>query len=201
MGAFRVHLPLRLEFLKKSFLCKSLEAIQIIKMYKSLILIACTSAIVSAVDPITLGIGSSTYILSGTAAAITSLGILAFAKSLLPAFGNLVPRIGKRDTANAVSSLDMDPLFDAISSVDVADCGKLLVCHIVAKPEAFLTAEESNVANLFRSLGGKIDPLHSKAQYMLAAQIGSYKKTSLCVQQYLKCPYPADQLSSLLKKQ
>ena len=94
-------------------------------MYKSLILIACTSAIVSAVDPITLGIGSSTYILSGTAAAITSLGILAFAKSLLPAFGNLVPRIGKRDTANAVSSLDMDPLFDAISAVDVADCGKL----------------------------------------------------------------------------
>merc|ERR1739840_30308 len=117
---------------------------------------------------------------------------------LLPAFG---VRLLKRDTSNTIAEFNVDPLFEAISAVDVADCGKLLVCHIVAKPEAFLTAEESSVANLFRSLGGKIDPLHSKAQYMLAAQIGSYKKTSLCVQQYLKCPYPADQLSSLLKKQ
>ena len=88
-------------------------------MYKlSLVFIACaSSAIVSAFDPITLGIGSSTYILSGTAAAITSIGVLAFAKALVPAFG----RLGKRDT-NSISELDMDPLYDAISAVDVADC-------------------------------------------------------------------------------
>ena len=93
------------------------------------------------------------------------------------------------------------PLSEAISAVDVTNSGKLLVFNIVAKPEADLTSEESDIDNHFRSLGGKIDPLHSKAQYMLAAQIGSYKKTSLCIQQYLTCPYPDDKLSSLLKKQ
>lgn len=169
-------------------------------MYKlSLVFISCaSSAIVSAIDPITLGIGSSTYILSGTAAAITSIGVLAFAKALLPAFAG---RFGKRDT-NSVSELDMDPIFDAISAVDVADCGKLLVCHVIAKPESQLTNEENLVANLFKSsFNGKVDPLHAKAQYMLAAQIGAYKKPAVCTKQYLKCPYPADQLSSLLKKQ
>ena len=181
-----------------------LLAIQIIKMYKlTLVFIACaSSAIVSAIDPITLGIGTSTYILSGTAAAITSIGVLAFAKALLPAFSGLsLPRIGKRDT-NSVSELDMDPLYDAISAVDVADCGKLLVCHVIAKPQSQLTNEENLVANLFKSsFNGKVDPLHAKAQYMLAAQIGAYKKPAVCTKQYLKCPYPADQLSSLLKKQ
>ena len=173
-------------------------------MYKlSLVFIACaSSAIVSAIDPLTLGIGSSTYILSGTAAAITSIGVLAFAKALLPAFSGLsLPRIGKRDT-NSVSEFDMDPLYDAISAVDVADCGKLLVCHVIAKPQSQLTNEENLVANLFKSsFNGKVDPLHAKAQYMLAAQIGAYKKPAVCTKQYLKCPYPADQLSSLLKKQ
>ena len=182
----------------------SIPAIQIVKMYKlSLVFIACaSSAIVSAIDPITLGIGSSTYILSGTAAAITSIGVLAFAKALLPAFSGLsLPRIGKRDT-NSVSEFDMDPLYDAISAVDVADCGKLLVCHVIAKPQSQLTNEENLVANLFKSsFNGKVDPLHAKAQYMLAAQIGAYKKPAVCTKQYLKCPYPADQLSSLLKKQ
>ena len=182
----------------------SIPAIQIVKMYKlSLVFIACaSSAIVSAIDPITLGIGSSTYILSGTAAAITSIGVLAFAKALLPAFSGLnLSGIGKRDT-NSVSEFDMDPLYDAISAVDVADCGKLLVCHVIAKPQSQLTNEENLVANLFKSsFNGKVDPLHAKAQYMLAAQIGAYKKPAVCTKQYLKCPYPADQLSSLLKKQ
>ena len=137
------------------------------------------------------------FLFIGTGAAIASIGVVAAAVKLLPAFG---VRLLKRE-ANSVSEFDMDPLFDAISAVDVADCGKLLVCHVVAKPESELTSEESSVVSLFKNLGGKIDPLHAKAQYMLAAQIGSYKKTSLCTQQYLKCPYPANQLSSLLKKQ
>merc|ERR1712025_1476622 len=125
------------------------------------------------------------------------IGVVAAAVKLPPAFG---VRLLKRDT-NSVSQFDMDPLFDAISAVDVADCGKLLVCNVVAKPEADLTSEESFVANLFNNFNGKVDPLHSKAQYMLAAQIGAYKKPAICTKQYLKCPYPADQLSSLLKKQ
>ena len=138
------------------------------------------------------------HIFAGTGAAIASLGVVAGAIKLLPAFG---VRLLKRDTSNTVAEFNVDPLFDAISAVDVADCGKLLVCHVVAKPEADLTPAESRVVDLFKSLGNKIDPLHAKAQYMLAAQIGAHKKPSFCIQQYLKCPYPADDLSSLLKKQ
>ena len=99
------------------------------------------------------------------------------------------------------SDLNIDPLFDAISAVDVADCGKLLVCHLVAKPASELTPDETLVVELFESYNGKIHPAHAQAQYMLAAQTGSYKKPEICVKQYFKCPYPTDQLSGLLKQQ
>ena len=36
----------------------------------------------------------------------------------------------------------MDPIFGAISAVDHADCGKLLVCNVVAKTQNELTTEE-----------------------------------------------------------
>ena len=39
-------------------------------------------------------------------------------------------------------TLDMDPIFGAISAVDHADCGKLLVCNVVAKTQNELTTEE-----------------------------------------------------------
>ena len=63
-----------------------------------------------------------------------------------------------------------------------------------------LTIEESRIVKLFRSFNGKVDPLHAQAQYMLAAQTGLYKKPAVCVTQYVKCPYEANQLSSLLKQ-
>ena len=40
------------------------------------------------------------------------------------------------------STLDMDPIFGAISAVDHADCGKLLVCNVFAKTQNELTTEE-----------------------------------------------------------
>ena len=91
-------------------------------------------------------------------------------------------------------------LFDAIAAVDLADCGKLMVCHITAKNEADLSVEEVRVAKLFKSFNGKVDPLHAQAQYMLAAQTGAYKKPEICALQYQRCPYPAEQLSQLLKQ-
>ena len=95
--------------------------------------------------------------------------------------------------------MKLDPLFDSIAAVDIADCGKLLVCHVTAKPQEDLTVEESRIARFFQQYKGKVDPLHAQAQYMLAASTGSYKRPEVCVQQYVKCPYPADKLGDLLK--
>jgi hypothetical protein len=105
-----------------------------------------------------------------------------------------------KSLATRTSSTDKSALFDAIAAVDLADCGKLMVCHITAKNEADLTVEEVRVAKLFKSFNGKVDPLHAQAQYMLAAQTGAYKKPEICTVQYQRCPYPAEQLSQLLKQ-
>ena len=88
----------------------------------------------------------------------------------------------------------------SIASVDLADCGKLLVCHVTAKNEADLTVEEARIVKLFKSFNGKVDPLHAQAQYMLAAQTGAFKKPEVCTVQYQRCPYPAENLSELLKQ-
>ena len=46
-------------------------------------------------------------------------------------------------------TLDMDPIFGAISAVDHADCGKLLVCNVVAKTQNELTTEEELLGKVF----------------------------------------------------
>merc|ERR1719223_2166457 len=117
--------------------------------------LACAAA-VAAFDPLTLTLGTTSYVLTGAqvGVAIASLGALALAKE-----GLLLAELsrGKRST------------------------------------------EESRIVKLFRSFNGKVDPLHAQAQYMLAAQTGLYKKPVVCQQQYIKCPYPANNLSDLLK--
>ena len=99
------------------------------------------------------------------------------------------------------STLDMDPIFGAISAVDHADCGKLLVCNVFAKVHNELTTEEDLLGSLFKNVNRKSDPWHPKAQYILAAKIGSQRSPNMCTKQYHKCPYHPDQLSTLLKKQ
>jgi len=168
-------------------------------MYKFTIAVAaCIAAAAYAFDPLTLTVGSVSYVATGAQVgiAIASLAALALAKE-----GLLLAEIsrGRRDT-NTVSSHKLDPLFDAIASVDLADCGKLLVCHVTAKNEADLTVEEARIVKLFKSFNGKVDPLHAQAQYMLAAQTGSFKKPEVCTVQYQRCPYPAENLSELLKQ-
>jgi hypothetical protein len=175
-------------------------------MYKfTIAAVACvTIATVAALDPftaLTVTASGVSYVLSAgqVGIAIASLGALALAgEGLLLA--ELSRGRGKRDT-NTVQSFKLDPLFDAIAQVDLADCGKLLVCHVVAKNESELTVEEARIVKLFRSFNGKVDPLHAQAQYMLAAQTGSFKKPEVCTVQYQRCPYPADNLSELLKGQ
>jgi len=168
-------------------------------MYKfTVALVACVAA-VAAFDPLTLTIGTTSYVLTSAqvAVAVASIGALALAKEAL--ILNEFAR-GKRDTNAVGGAFKMDALFDAIAAVDLADCGKLLVCHVTAKNEADLTVEEARVVKLFKSFNGKVDPLHAQAQYMLAAQTGAYKKPEVCAVQYQRCPYPAGQLSGLLKQ-
>jgi len=180
-------------------LCEAISTTpNLIKMYKfTIALVACVAA-VAAFDPLTLTLGTTSYVLTSAqvAVAVASIGALALAKE-----GLLLADLarGKRDT-NSVNTFKMDSLFDAIAAVDLADCGKLLVCHVTAKNEADLTIEEARVVKLFKSFNGKVDPLHAQAQYMLAAQTGAYKKPEICALQYQRCPYPAGQLSTLLKQ-
>ena len=166
-------------------------------MYK-LALCAATLAVVAAFDPLTLTVGTTSYVLTSTqvAVAVASLGALALAgEGLLLA--ELSRGRGRRD-AEGEPIMKIDPLFDAIAAVDVADCGKLLVCHVTARPQESLSVEESRVARFFQQYKGKVDPLHAQAQYMLAAQTGSYKRPEVCATQYVKCPSPAESLAGLL---
>jgi len=168
-------------------------------MFAKTIAVVASLAVVAAFDPVTLTLGTTSYVLAGSqvAIAIASLGALALAKE-----GLLLASLsrGKR-SANEINTFKGEgALFDAIAAVDLADCGKLMVCHITAKNEADLTVEEVRVAKLFKSFNGKVDPLHAQAQYMLAAQTGAYKKPEICALQYQRCPYPAEQLSQLLKQ-
>lgn len=169
-------------------------------MYKSVIAVLTVATAVAAFDPLTLTLGTTSYVLTGTqvAVAVASLGTLALAKEGL-LLAALSRGRGRRDV-NDVEPFKMDALFDAVAAVDTADCGKKLVCHVIAKNEADLTIEEARLANLFKSFNGKVDPLHAQAQYMLAAQTGAYKKPEVCVQQYVNCPFPGNQLSQLLKQ-
>lgn len=167
-------------------------------MYKiALFATACTLACVAGFDPITVVAGTTSYVLTGTqvAVAVASLGALALA-----AEGLILAELsrGKR-SAGQEPIMKLDPLFDSIAAVDVADCGKLLVCHVTAQEPQSLSVDESRIARFFQQYKGKVDPLHAQAQYMLAAQTGSYKRPEICQRQYVKCPYPAEKLGDLLK--
>merc|ERR1712008_243111 len=99
-------------------------------------------AVVAAFDPLTLTLGATSHGL-----AISALGALALVKE-----GLLLASLSRgRRSANEIETFKGEgALFDAIAAVDLADCGKLMVCHITAK--------------LFKSFNGKVDPLHAQAQ-------------------------------------
>ncbi len=159
------------------------------------------AAVVYAFDPLTITAGSTAYVLTGTqvAVAVASLGALALA-----AEGLVLAEIsrGKRAvddvTVPAGSHVRMEALFDAIYTVDAYDCGKLVVCNVMAKPVESLSVDEARVAKLFSRYNGKVDPTHAYSQYQLAAATGAQAGQNGCVAQYSRCPFPADQLSQLL---
>lgn len=101
-------------------------------------------------------------------------------------------------------------MFDSALELDTDDCAKLMVCHVFEKSEdnvsspivtcfckvfnckknAFslqLNSFEVKILKLFAHDLKKIDGKSSKAEYQLAAYVGSLKQGGLCQQKYPKC--------------
>jgi hypothetical protein len=90
--------------------------------------------------------------------------------------------------------------FDAIAKSDTDDCGKLLVCHSMAKFEQELNAEEKAITKLFDNLE-VIDPRSGYAEYQLAAYAGTFKHPELCIARYSRCRASIKQLAEIIKVQ
>jgi hypothetical protein len=90
--------------------------------------------------------------------------------------------------------------FDAIAKSDTDDCGKLLVCHSMAKFVKELNAEEKAITTLFDSLE-VINPASGYAEYQLAAYAGTFKHPELCFARYSRCKASIKTLRELIKVQ
>ena len=149
-------------------------------------------------DPVTLTVGTTAYVLTGTqvAVGVAALAGLAIAKEKL-AIAALSR--GKRDlTQQEQETLSLDPFFMAIGQVDVSQCGKLLVCHVMATPATKHAAEEKLIANLFDDLEN-INPNTHRAAYQFAAYVGTLGQPGLCRQRYSRCPAKVSELLQVVE--
>ena len=157
-------------------------------------------AISAATDPLTLTVGSTAYVASAyqVSLAAASLAALAITKEVL-ILDFLKRSRGRRDI-NSISQTPilLEPFFDAIATSDIADCGKLLVCHSMAKAENSLTSEEKAITKLFDNLE-VINPNTGYAEYQLAAFAGSFKQPELCNARYSRCPVSESKLGNIIK--
>ena len=172
-----------------------------VKMSTFAAVFVATLAISAATDPLTITLGSTAYVLSASqvSIAVASLAALAIAKEVLILSALKRGGRGRRDI-NTVSQipLNFESFFDSIAKSDVADCGKLLVCHSMSKTENTLTSEEKAITKLFDNLE-MINPYTGYAEYQLAAYAGTYKQPELCNARYSRCPLPAAELGNLIK--
>jgi hypothetical protein len=97
----------------------------------------------------------------------------------------------------ATQSVNFGPLFDAIAKSDSADCGKMLVCTIMAKPVEKRSVDEQRVALLFDDLE-HIDASSAYANYQLAALVGTLHRPDLCAERYARCPASGKELQEVL---
>jgi hypothetical protein len=91
---------------------------------------------------------------------------------------------GKRQAEDADS---FGALYDSALELDTDDCAKLMVCHVFEKPVDQLNAFETKINQLFAHDLEKIDASSGKAEYQLAAFVGSLKQSGLCQQRYSRC--------------
>jgi hypothetical protein len=149
---------------------------------------------------LTLTTGGTAYVLGSTqvAVAAASIAALAITKELL-IISAISRRRGRRDI-NSISQtpIHLEPFFDSIAQSDIADCGKLLVCHAMAKNDGTLTSEEKAITKLFDNLE-VINPNTGFAEYQLSAFVGSFKQPELCTARYSRCPVSASKLGELIK--
>ena len=89
----------------------------------------------------------------------------------------------KRDAESDVFA----PLYDSAYELDTDDCAKLMVCHVFEKPAEQLNSFEKKINKLFVNDINKIEGESPKAQYQLAAYVGSLRQSGLCQQRYAKC--------------
>lgn len=167
------------------------------------ILVLCALALPAlATDPLTLTIGSTAYVLTSTQVTIAaaSIAALALTKELL-IFADIARGRGRRDL-NSISQtpLNFGEFFEPIAKSDTDDCGKLLVCHSMAKSEQTLNAEEKAITKLFDNLE-VIDPSSGYAEYQLAAYAGTFKHPELCLARYSRCRTSVQKLRDIIKVQ
>lgn len=172
-------------------------------MNKFGIVVLCTLALNAlATDPLTLTLGSTAYVMTGSQVAIAAaaIGALALSKELL-ILADLGAFRGKRDV-NSISQtpVHFEAYFDIIAKSDTDDCGKLLVCHAMAQSEQQLNAEEKAITKLFDNLE-VINPRSGYAEYQMAAYAGTFKHPELCIARYSRCRTSIQKLRDLIKVQ
>lgn len=162
-----------------------------------------------AFDPVSISVGGTVLYLTGTQVALGVAGLAGLAitkESLLIA--DLSRRSSRRSSGRGRSlfrgrrdaELDFSlvPFFEAIAYSDVADCGKMLVCQIMATPVEQRTAMEKSVSSLFDEVV-EVDPASGYASYVLAAKIGSLGRPQLCGDRYARCPANSNELHQILE--
>ena len=90
-----------------------------------------------------------------------------------------------------------ETMFDSALELDTDDCAKVMVCHVFEKPVETLNPFEAKINKLFANDLEKIDVASAKAEYQLAAFVGSLKQAGLCQQRYPKCLVAPPQLTNV----
>ncbi|CAB4058172.1 unnamed protein product [Lepeophtheirus salmonis] len=162
-----------------------------------------TATVISSVygfDPVTLTVGTTAYVLT---AAQTTLGVAALAglaiakeKLIISALSNR----GKRDVSavQEAKNVDLNAFFWAVGQADVSDCGKLLVCEVMATPTSELKREEELIANLFDN-EGKFTADSATNEYQFAAYVGTLQQPQLCKERYATCTVPSKELLKVVE--
>ena len=159
---------------------------------------AAALACAAATFDLTLTLGTTAYVLTATqvSVAAASVAALAIAKQALTLAAIADSRRGKREIP---TPLDFSVIFEGIDQSDVAGCGKLLVCHAMAKDDSQKTNEEKLIANLFDDLS-TIQP-NAYGRYQWAAYAGSFKNPTICAERYGQCPVSVEELANLINPQ
>lgn len=103
-----------------------------------------------------------------------------------------------RHKRGLLDMLEYESIFKAIDESDTASCGKLLVCHAMAKEETKLTNEEALILKLFPDYEN-IQKDTAYGKYQWAAYAGSFKNPQVCMERYGACPIPVEQLANYVQ--